>query len=148
LWDPTSHKITSNRDVVFDESLLIKLDVDVQVKHAEVPQSQQIQFETHLSTEDNEHENFSEEVHAEENVDGDNNQQNVDQPQTSLRRSTWVRNSPRGYYDFVSFVSLITNDEEPTCYREEMKVYDSEKWKEPMKEKMNSLERNGTWDEV
>jgi hypothetical protein len=81
-------------------------------------------------------------------VDGDNNQQNVDQPQTSLRRSTQVRNSPRRYYDFVSFVSLITNDEEPTCYQEEMKVYDSEKWKEPMKEEMNSLERNGTWDGV
>jgi hypothetical protein len=32
LWDPTAHKITINRDVIFDESSLIKLDVDVQMK--------------------------------------------------------------------------------------------------------------------
>jgi hypothetical protein len=94
------------------------------------------------------HEDVHEEVPAEENVDGDNNQQNVDQPQTSLRRSTWVRNPPRRYDDFVSSVSLITNDEEPTCYQEAMEVSDSEKWKEAMKEEMNALERNGTWDLV
>jgi hypothetical protein len=94
MWDPTAHKITINRDVILYESSLIKSDVDVQMKHAEVPKSQQIQFETHLSTKDNEHEEVSEDVHeeflAEENVDGDNNQQNVDQPQTSLRISTQV----------------------------------------------------------
>jgi hypothetical protein len=59
LWDPTSHKITINKDVIFDESSLIKSDVDVQMKQEEVPQSQQIQFETRLSTEDNEHEEVS-----------------------------------------------------------------------------------------
>ena len=28
LWDPTSHKIIINRDVVFDEMSLMKLDVE------------------------------------------------------------------------------------------------------------------------
>jgi hypothetical protein len=82
------------------------------------------------------------------NEDENNNQENVDMPQSSLRRSTRVRNPPRRYDDFVSFVSLITNDEEPTCYQEAMEVSDSEKWKEAMKEEMDSLERNGTWDLV
>jgi hypothetical protein len=47
----------------------------------------------------------------------DNNQQNVDDPQTSLRRSTRVRNHPRRYDDFVSSVSLSTNDDEPRAIR-------------------------------
>jgi hypothetical protein len=44
----------------------------------------------------------------------DNNQHNVDEPQTSLRRSTQVRNPPGSYDDFVSSVSLSTNDDEPS----------------------------------
>jgi hypothetical protein len=40
LWDPTAHKITINRDIIFDESSLIKSDVDVQMKHEEVPKYQ------------------------------------------------------------------------------------------------------------
>jgi hypothetical protein len=89
-----------------------------------------------------------EDVPADENEDADNNQENVDIPQSSLRRSTRVRNPPRRYDDFVSSVSLVTNNEEPTCYQEAMEVSDSEKWKEAMKEEMDALERNGTWDLV
>jgi hypothetical protein len=41
------------------------------------------------------------------------------------------------YDDFISYVSLVTNNEDTTCYHEEMEVSDSEKWKEVMKEEMN-----------
>jgi hypothetical protein len=44
-------------------------------------------------------------------MDDDYNQQIVDEPQTSLRRSTRVRNPPRRYGNFVSSVSLSTNDD-------------------------------------
>jgi hypothetical protein len=47
----------------------------------------------------------------------DNNQHNVDEPQTSLRRSTRVKNPPRRYDDFVSSVYLSTNDDEPLFYQ-------------------------------
>jgi hypothetical protein len=40
LWDPTAHKITINRDVIFDESSFIKSYVDVQMKQEEVPKYQ------------------------------------------------------------------------------------------------------------
>jgi hypothetical protein len=152
LWDPTAHKITINRDVIFDESSLIKSDVDVQMKQEEVPKYQQIQFETSSNTDESEHEQVSEDVHeefpAEEDMVDDNNQQNVDEPQTSLRRSTRVRNPPRRYDDFVSSVSLSTNDDEPSCYQEAVKGSNSDKWKEAMKDEMNALERNATWDLV
>jgi hypothetical protein len=140
LWDPTAHKITINRDVIFDESSLIKSNEDVQMKQQEVPKYQRIQFETSSTTDTNEHEQVPEDVHeevpAEENVDGDDIQQIVDEPQTTLRRSTRVRVLPRRYDDFVSSVSLSTNDDEPSCYQEAMKGSNSDKWKEAMKDEM------------
>jgi hypothetical protein len=76
LWDPTAHKITINRDVIFDESSLIKSNVDVQMKQQEVPKYQRIRFETSSNTDENEHEQVPEDVHeevpTEENVDDDN----------------------------------------------------------------------------
>ena len=82
MWDPTAHKITINKDVIFDESSLIKSNVDVQMKQQEVPKYQKIQFETSSNTDENEHEQVSEDVHeevpAEENVDDDDIQQIVD----------------------------------------------------------------------
>ena len=46
LWDHTTHNITINRYVIFDESSLIKSNVDVQMKQEETQKYQQIQFET------------------------------------------------------------------------------------------------------
>ena len=48
----------------------------------------------------------------------------------------------------VTFVTLITNDGEPSCYHEAMKVSESVKWKLEMKEEMDALEKNKTWDLV
>jgi hypothetical protein len=79
-------------------------------------------------------------------MDDDNNQKIVDEPQNSLRRSTRVRVPPRRYDDFVSFVSLSTNDDEPSCYQEAMEGSNNEKWKETMKNEMNALAKNATWD--
>jgi hypothetical protein len=152
LWDPTTHKITITRDVIFDESSLIKSYIDVQMKQEEVPKYQQIQFETSSNTDESEHEQVYVDVHeefpTEEDMVDDNNQQNVDEPQTSLRRSTRVRNPPRRYDNFVSSVSLSTNDDEPPCYQEVVKVSNSDKWKEAMEDEMKELERNATWDLV
>jgi hypothetical protein len=77
-----------------------------------------------------------------------NNQENVDMPQPSLRRSTQVRNPPIRYDDYVSSVALISNDGEPSCYQEAMEVFESVKWKEAMKEEMDALDMNKTWDLV
>jgi hypothetical protein len=78
----------------------------------------------------------------------DDIQQIADEPQTSLRRSTRVRNPPRSYDDLVSSVSLSTNDNEPLCYQEAVKGSNNDKWKEAMKDEMKALERNDTWDLV
>ena len=72
----------------------------------------------------------------------------MDEPQNSLRRSTRVRVPPRRYDDFVSSVSLSTNDNEPSCYQEAVEGSNNEKWKEAMKDEMNALAKNATWDLV
>jgi hypothetical protein len=36
------------------------------------------------------------------------------------RRSTWDRNPPKRYEDYVSYIYLITNDGEPSCDQEQM----------------------------
>ena len=66
-------------------------------------------------------------------------------PQPSLRRSTRVENPPKRYDDFISPVALISNDGEPSCYHEAMS---NAKWKIAMKEEMDALEKNKTWDFV
>jgi hypothetical protein len=75
LWDPTAHNITINKDVIFDESSLVKSNVNVQMKQEEVPKYQQIQFETRSTTDESEHEQVFEDVHeevlAKENMDDD-----------------------------------------------------------------------------
>jgi hypothetical protein len=136
LWDPTADKITIKRDVIFVESSLIKSDVNVQMKQVEVPRYQQIHFETRSTTDESEHEQVFEDFHekflAEENMHDDDNQHIVDEPQTSLRRSTLARVPPKRYDDFVSSVSLSTNVDEPLFYQEVVKGSNSEKWKEEM----------------
>ena len=67
-------------------------------------------------------------------------------PQPSLRRSSLVRNPPTRYDDYVSSVVLVSIDGEPSCFQEVIKVSESAQWKKFMKEEMDALERNKTWD--
>ena len=52
------------------------------------------------------------------------------------------------YDDYVTLVSLTTNDDEPLCYQEAVEGSKSEKWKEAMKGEMMELVKNATWDLV
>jgi hypothetical protein len=69
-------------------------------------------------------------------------------PQPSLRISTWIRNPSTRYDNYVSSVALVSIDGEPSCFQEAIKVSESAQWKNVMKEEMDSLERNKTWDLV
>jgi hypothetical protein len=43
-------------------------------------------------------------------------------------------------------VALVSIDGEPSCFKEAIKVSESAQWKKAMKEEMNALGRNKTWD--
>ena len=55
--------------------------------------------------------------------------------------------SSQRYTDFVSFV-LFINDGEPSCSQEAIDYIGNAKWKVAMKEEMDSLEKNKTWELV
>jgi hypothetical protein len=101
-------------------------------------------LKTQPSLERQEHEEFLEE----ENEDAENIQETQDMPQQSLRRSTRVKNPSTRYDDCVSYVALVSIVVEPTFYKEEIKVSESAQWKNDMKEEMDALEKNKTWDLV
>jgi len=69
-------------------------------------------------------------------------------PQPSLRISSWVKNHPTRYNDNVSSVALVSIDGEPSCFQEAIKLSESAQWKKAMKEEMDALEGNKTWDLV
>ena len=55
LWDPTTRKIIINRDVRFNESSLVQLDVDRRLKHDAVSDFQHIQFDNISNDSHNDH---------------------------------------------------------------------------------------------
>ena len=124
MWDPTTHKIIINRYVKFNEYSLDNPDVDNKLKRENVSKFQHIQFETNSNTNDSpdeqvsdaDHEHVSDADHEE--VPTDNNQQIVEVPETSLRRSTRIRCPHKRYDDYVTSVALTANDDEPLCYQE------------------------------
>ena len=59
-----------------------------------------------------------------------------------------MRKFPKRYEYFASSIAFISNDEEPSCFQEEMEVSESANWKVAMKEKIYVLEKNKTWDLV
>jgi hypothetical protein len=62
LWDLSAHKIITRRDIVFDESPLIKsYALEVEVKQEQVTQHQEIWLETQPSTKTREQEEASKE---------------------------------------------------------------------------------------
>ena len=89
-----------------------------------------------------------EEVSGEREVIEDEEiQENVETPQPTPRRSTRERNPLERYTNFVSPI-LFTDDGEPSCFQESIDCVNNSKWKMAMKEEMDSMEKNKTWELV
>ena len=71
----------------------------------------------------------------------------METPQPTPRTSLRERKPPKRYTDFVLSV-LFTDDGEPSCFQEAIDCIDNAKWKVAMKEEMDSLEKNKTWELV
>ena len=77
-------------------------------------------------------------------------QQEKQVPQTLasiFRRSTRL-SIPHERYSPSFYYLLLTDSGEPECYEEAMQVDTIKKWDQGMKEEMDSLENNQTWDLV
>eukprot|EP00253_Pinus_taeda_P033691 PITA_33691 len=158
----------SKRDVKFNESSLVQLDVDSRLKQDDVSDFQHIQFDSisndihddHSS--DTSHEQVSESEHEQgsgldheqvsdtdrQEVPTDGSHPIEEVPETSLRRSTRIKRPPRRYDDYVTSIAFTPNDNEPLSYQEAIEGSKSDKWKAAMKDEMMALIKNGTWDLV
>ena len=80
----------------------------------------------------------------------DQQQQQQQVPQTHasvVRRSTRLSRPPK-WYSISLHYALFTDFGEPEGYEEAMHVETKKKWEEGMKEEMDSLVNNHTWDLV
>eukprot|EP00253_Pinus_taeda_P003036 PITA_03036 len=81
-------------------------------------------------------------------VPTDGSQPIEEAPETSLRRSTRIKQPPRRYDDYITSVAFTASDDEPLCYQEAIEGSKSDKRKAAMKDEMMALGKNNTWDLV
>jgi hypothetical protein len=68
-------------------------------------------------------------------------------PASVVRRSTRLSIPPERYSPSLYYL-LLTDSGEPECYEEAMQVDTKKKWEQGMKEEIDSLVNNQTWDFV
>ena len=144
LWDPTAHKIVISKDVILDESSLIKSEsVRVDVEQEQVISKQLIQLENQYSNDSNKQEEVSGEREV---IEDEEIQEVVESPQPTPTRSLRERNPPKRYTDFVSSI-LFTDDGEPSCFQEAIDCIENAKWKVAIKKKwiLWRKTRHGNW---
>ena len=66
-------------------------------------------------------------------------------PKSGVRRFTRISRAPERYSPSLYYL-LLNDSGEPECYEEAVQVETRKKWEKAMKEEMESLAHNQTWD--
>jgi hypothetical protein len=137
LWDYENKKIIRSRDVIFNEKVMYKDQLQGK-KQEEEKQEYTVLDEI-----------TEKEIPKEpENQNVQQQEQQVPQtPASVVRRSTRLSIPPERYSPSLYYL-LLTDSGEPECYEEAMQVDTKKKWEQGMKEEMDSLANNQTWDLV
>ena len=72
-------------------------------------------------------------------------EQQVQEAQPVLRRSTRLSRAPDIYVPSLDYV-MLTDCKEPSCYDEAMLRDDKLKWEKAMQSEMDSFHKNSTWE--
>ena len=139
LWDPTDHKIIISRDVIFAED---------QLQGAENDSTREESVETtEFQVDSNTEEKVSSEATPEQRDDDPGEAE-----ETQLRRSARETNPPKWHSDFVIennvAYCLLTEDNEPSTFEEAINGPQVSQWTTVMKEAVEALHKNKTWDLV
>jgi hypothetical protein len=81
-----------------------------------------------------------------ENQNVQQQEQQVPQTPASVVRRSTILSIPLERYSPSLYYLLLTDSGEPECYEEAMQVETKKKWEKGMKEEMDYLENNQTWD--
>ena len=77
-----------------------------------------------------------------------NKDKKVPQTPVSVVRISTKLSRPTERYSHLLYYLLLIDSSEPECYEEAKKVDTKKKWEQGMKEEMDSLVNNHTWDLV
>ncbi|GKF12211.1 retrotransposon protein, putative, ty1-copia subclass [Tanacetum coccineum] len=155
--DDESPKIVTSKNVVFNESVMYK--DTLKNSGADDKSVEELQVEVELQRLNN-HTPEEDQTDQEYGDDEDARDQETDQPpdftdyQLVRDREPRTRTKPLRFQDesnmaAYAFVAAKEEDtHEPLTYQEAVACEDSSKWKAAMKEEMDSLRKNKTWELV
>ena len=129
LWDYEGHKIIRSRDVIFNEKVMYK--DQLQRKKEEKERREYTVLDDEIPK-----------VPGNQNVQSQE-QQEPQTPASAVRRSTRL-SRPLEHYSPSLYCLLLTDSSEPESYDEAMQVDTKQKWEKGMEEEMDSLVKNQT----
>ena len=131
FWDYENRKIIRSRDVIFNENVMYK---DRSISESS---SSSIEAETKEFVE------FEEIFGNDVQISPEAVQEEPGTP--ALRRSSRIPKPIQRYSPSLHYL-LLSDSGEPECYDQVMQVEDSVKWESAMKDEMDSLMSNQTWE--
>ncbi|KAL5755348.1 hypothetical protein ACOSP7_023568 [Xanthoceras sorbifolium] len=131
FWDYENRKIIRSRDVIFNENLMYK-DRSIAESSSSTTEAETKEFAE-----------FEEISGSDVQISPETVQEEPSAPE--LRRSSRVPKPIQRYSPSLHYL-LLTDSGEPECYDEAMQVEDSVKWESAMRDEMDSLMSNQTWE--
>ncbi|KAE8706762.1 Retrovirus-related Pol polyprotein from transposon TNT 1-94 [Hibiscus syriacus] len=131
FWDYENRKIIRSRDVIFNENVMYK-DMSTVESSSSNTKAKTKEFAEFEEISGNDVQISPEAVQEEPGT-------------PELRLSSRIPKSTQRYSPSLHYL-LLTDNGEPECYDEAMQVEDSVKWESSMKDEMDSLLSNQTWE--
>ncbi|KAL5752990.1 hypothetical protein ACOSQ2_023497 [Xanthoceras sorbifolium] len=131
FWDYENRKIIRSRDVIFNENLMYK-DRSIAESSSSTTEAETKEFAE-----------FEEISGSDVQISPETVQEEPSAPE--LKRSSRVPKPIQRYSPSLHYL-LLTDSGEPECYDEAMQVEDSVKWESAIRDEMDSLMSNQTWE--
>ncbi|RVX16420.1 Retrovirus-related Pol polyprotein from transposon TNT 1-94 [Vitis vinifera] len=139
FWDEQNRKIIRSRNVIFNEQVMYKDRLTVTSDVTEIDQKKSEFVNLDELTES------TVQKRGEEDKENVNSKVDLRTPVVEVRRSSRNIRPPQRYSPVLNYL-LLTDGGEPECYNEALQDENSSKWELAMKDEMDSLLGNQTWE--
>ena len=139
FWDEQNRKIIRSRNAIFNEQVMYKDRSTVVSDIAEIDQKKPEFVNLDELTES------TAQKRGEEDKENVNSQVDQSTPVAEVHRSSGNIRPPQRYSLVLNYL-LLTEGGEPECYDEALQNENSSKWELAMKDEMDSLLGNQTWE--